>query len=146
MAAVVDASKDSLSSKLMDLVNINHEMDWSDFDDVVKFLEENLDNIINEVHGMDKLLIDDGKTQLNCPPKADSHGHLLLKTLSEKSGDHGILLKREIKVHEMGIDPDESNNSLIEIREDITKAPVEPGPPIMSENQAIVSITRKPSK
>lgn len=151
MTQVVDvgAASGSPSSALMSLVNINHDLDWCDFDEVVKFLEENLDNVINEVHGLDKLLLDDGKTQLNCPPKpeaADSHGNLLMKTISEKAGAHGITLKREFKVHDMGVDPDESDNHLVEIREDIVKAPVEAGPPIFSENLVTVSICRKPTK
>jgi hypothetical protein len=130
----------------MDLVNINHELDWSDFDDVVKFLESNLDGVIAEVHGLDKLLIDDGKTQLNCPPppdSADSHGHLLLRTLSEKAsdGDGGITLKREFKVHLVGPDPDDANRRLVEIREDVVKAPDTAGqPPVQSENVVTVSI------
>jgi hypothetical protein len=151
MSQVVDigVALKSPSSTLMSLVNINHDMDWSDFDDVVKFLEQHLDDVINEVHALDKLLLDDGKTQLNCPPKPDdldSHGNLLLKTISEKEGDHGITLKREFKVHDMGIDPDESDNHLVEIREDIVKAPVDVGPPIYSENLVTVSICRKPTK
>jgi hypothetical protein len=144
----LDAGKasHSPSSALMDLVNIHHEMDWSDFDDVVKFIEENLDKVIDEVHGFDKLLLDDGKTQLNCPPapeSGDSHGGLLLRTLSEKEGDHGVTMKREFKVHDMGIDPDEPENHRVEIREDVIKAPSEAGqPPICSENVAVVSIYR----
>jgi hypothetical protein len=151
MAKVVDVgvASHSPSSALMELVNINHEMDWSDFDDVVKFLEANLDNVINEVHSLDKLILDDGKTQLNCPPKpekTDSHGNLLLKTYSEKDGPHGITLKREFKVHDAGVDPDEADNHLVNIREDIVKAPLESGPPIHSENSVTVSICRKPTK
>mmetsp|Transcript_30295 Transcript_30295/g.54863 ORF Transcript_30295/g.54863 Transcript_30295/m.54863 type:complete len:141 (-) Transcript_30295:157-579(-) len=135
------------SSALMELVNINHEMNSTDFDDVVKFLQTNLDKIINEVHGFDKLLIDDGKTQLNCPPvpeAGDSHGSLLLRTLSEKEGPGGITLKREIKVHDMGVDPDNSDQHKVEIREDIVKAAN--GQPIMSENVVMVSIVRGPTK
>ena len=62
MTKVVDVGVESKSpsSILMSLVNINHELDWSDFDDVVKFLEENVYKVIDEVHGLDKLLLDDG--------------------------------------------------------------------------------------
>jgi hypothetical protein len=136
----------SPSSALMELVNINHEMDWSDFNDVVKFLEENLDKVIKEVHGFDKLLVDDGKTQLNCPPApepGDSHGSLLLKTLSEKLGPSGILLKREFKVYDHGVDPQDKDKHKVQIREDIVKAPEEAGnPPVMTENTVTVSIVR----
>lgn len=145
----IDAGKalHSPSAALMKLVNIHHELDWSDFDAVVKFLEENLDKVIHEVHhDFDKLLIDDGMTQLNCPPApepGDSHGSLLLRTLSEKEGSHGITVRREFKVHDSGADPDDANNRLVEIREDITKAPTEAGqPPIMTENKVTVSIPR----
>ncbi|EEC43120.1 predicted protein [Phaeodactylum tricornutum CCAP 1055/1] len=134
----------NLSSSLMELVNIDHEMDWSDFDEVVKFLEENLYKVIAEVHGFDKLLVDDGKTQLNCPPAAesgDSHGNLLLRTLSEKETSSGLTLKREFKVHDCGVDPDNEDNHKVEIREDVVKAPTESGqPPAMSENVVTVSI------
>lgn len=144
-----DLPSNSPSTYLMELTNINHDMDWSDFDEVVKFLEAYLDKVINEVHGFDKLLLDDGKTQLNCPPKPaslDSRGNLLLKTLSEKHGAHGITVKREFKVHDAGVDPDEPANHLVTIREDIVKAPVEVGPPILSENTVTISICRKPTK
>jgi hypothetical protein len=138
----------SPSSALMELVNINHEMDWSDFNDVVKFLEENLDKVIQEVHGFDKLLVDDGKTQLNCPPApepGDSHGSLLLKTLSEKLGHgSGILLKREFKVYDHGVDPEDNTKHKVHIREDIVKAPEEGQgtSPVMTENKVTVSIVR----
>jgi hypothetical protein len=151
MAQVIDAGAalHSPSATLMSLTNINHEMDWCDFDDVVKFLEENIDSVINEVHGFDKLLLDDGMTQLNCPPKSessDSHGYLLLRTISEKDGQYGITMKREFKVHDLGVDPDNLDNHQIEIREDIVKAPAEAGPPVYSENVVTVSICRKPTK
>jgi hypothetical protein len=144
----LDAGKasHSPSSALMDLVNIHHEMDWSDFDEVVKFLEGNLDRVIAEVHGFHKLLVDDGKTQLNCPPApeaGDSHGSLLLRTLSEKEGAHGVTLKREFKVHDCGADPNQPDHHLVEIREDIVQAPTEAGkPPVMTEHAVTVSINR----
>jgi hypothetical protein len=142
----VGKASHSPSSALMELVNIHHEMDWSDFNLVVQFLEENLDKVIQEVHGFGKLLIDDGKTQLNCPPApepGDSHGSLLLKTLSEKEGTGGILLKREFKVYDQGVDPEDQEKHKVQIREDIVKAPEEAGkPPIMTENKVTVSIVR----
>ena len=67
----------SPSAELMKLVDVDH---MHDFAVVVEYLKANLDNIITEVHGFDKLLIDNGKTQLNCPPApetGDSHGGLL---------------------------------------------------------------------
>ena len=57
----VDAGSQSVSSKFMDLVNIHHAMDWSDFDDIVKFLENHMDDVINDVHKLDKLCLDDGR-------------------------------------------------------------------------------------
>jgi len=130
-------------SALMELVNIDHEMDWSDFNHVVKFLEVNLDAVIKEVHGMDKLLIDDGKTQVNCPPPTEpnAHGSLLMRTLSEKEGTDGVLAKREFKVHYLGVDPEDPEKRKIEIRENIFKAPDSADkPPIMTENVVTVSI------
>jgi hypothetical protein len=147
MVTDIGKASHSPSSALMELVNINHEMDWSDFNDVVQFLELNLDRVIREVHSFDKLLTDDGKTQLNCPPApepGDSHGSLLLKTLSEKLGPSGILLKREFKVYDHGVDPDDETKHKVQIREDIVKAP-EAGKgtsPVMTENKVIVSIVR----
>ena len=74
----------SPSAVFMELVDVDH---MSDFKQVTEFLKSNLDKIIAEVHGFDKLLIDNGKTQLNCPPApepGDTHGSLLIRTLSEK--------------------------------------------------------------
>jgi hypothetical protein len=146
MVTDIGKASHSPSSALMELVNINHEMDWSDFNHVVKFLEVNLDKVIKEVHGFDKLLIDDGKTQLNCPPApepGDSHGSLLLRTLIEKEGFNGILLKREFKVYDHGVDPEDEEKHKVQIREDIVKAPEKAGkPPVMTENKVTVSIYR----
>lgn len=142
----LDAGKASRSpsAALMELVNFHHEIDRSHFDDVVKFLEENLHDVIAEVHSFDKLLIDNGTTQLNCPPApepGDNHGALLLRTLSEKVGPDGIAGKREFKVHDCGVDPKNADNRLVEIREDTMNAPTEAGqPPNMTENAITVSI------
>lgn len=136
----------SPSAELMELVNIEH---MSDFKDVVKFLEQHLDDVIKEVHGFDKLYLDNGKVMLNAPPAAeagDSHGAELLRTLSEKeSADHaGITLKREFKVHSLGVDPSDATRHKVEIREDVVQAPTESGkPPVYQENVVTVSIQRK---
>jgi len=136
----------SPSSELMKLTDIDH---MSDFEEVVAFLMKHLDDVINEVHGFDKLLIDDGKTQLNCPPApetGDSHGAMLLRTLSEKEAPahDNITLKREFKVHDCGVDPEDPNKHKVEIREDTVQTPSEAGkPPIMKENVKVVSITRQ---
>lgn len=130
------AASHSPSAELMKLVDVDHQ---NDFAVVVEYLKTNLDNIITEVHGFDKLLIDNGKTQLNCPPApeaGDSHGGLLIRTVSEKEGTGGITLQREFKVHDLGADPDVPGNHKVEIREDIMK------PPDMSENVTTVSIAR----
>ena len=133
----------SPSAEFMKLVDVDH---MSDFDEVVDFLSTNLDSIIKEVHGFDKLLIDNQKTQLNCPPApepGDSHGALLIRSLSEKEGPGGLTLKREFKVHDMGIDAENAGKHKVEIREDIVKAPTEVGgAPIYAENARVVSITR----
>jgi len=139
----------SPSAEFMHLVDVEKEH-LNDFKDVVAFLEKHLDDIINEVHGFNKLLIDDGKTQLNAPPPpeaGDSHGSLLLRTLSEKDGAGGISLKREFKVHDAGVDPDNSAMHKVEIREDTVTAPTEIGqPPVYKENVVTVSIDRSKAK
>jgi hypothetical protein len=101
----------SPSSELMKLVDVNH---LNDFDKVVGFLKDNLNAIISEVHGFDKLVIDNGVTQINCPPSKDPTdvGQLLLYTLSETHSNDGITLRREFKVHQV--------KEGIEIREDIS--------------------------
>ncbi len=133
----------SPSAEFMKLVDVDH---LADFDDVVAFLSTNLDSIINEVHGFDKLIIDNAKTQLNCPPApeaGDSHGSLLIRTLSEAEGPSGITLKREFKVHDMGVDAETPGNHKVEIREDVVKAPENEGDsPGYVENVRVVSITR----
>jgi hypothetical protein len=71
--------------------------------EVVDFLRAHMDDVINEVHGFGHLLVDDGKVSLNCPPAPesdDTHGGLLIRTVSEQSPDKGehIILSREFKV------------------------------------------------
>ena len=133
----------SPSAEFMKLVDVDH---LSDFDEVVAFLTTNVDKVINEVHGFDKLIIDNQKTQLNCPPApeaGDSHGSLLIRTLSEAEGAFGIALKREFKVHDMGVDAENPGKHKVEIREDIVKAPDNEGDsPVYVENVRVVSITR----
>lgn len=133
----------SPSAEFMKLVDVDH---LSDFDEVVAYLSSNLDKIISEVHGFDKLIIDNQKTQLNCPPApeaGDSHGSLLIRTLSEAEGPNGITLKREFKVHDMGVDTENAGMHKVEIREDVVKAPENEGDsPGYSETVRIVSIVR----
>jgi len=135
----------SPSAAFMHLVDVEKEH-LNDFNEVVAYLKEHLDEIINEVHSFDKLLLDDGKTQLNAPPApeaGDSHGSLLLRTLSEVEGPHGVTLKREFKVHDCGVDPNDATLHKVEIREDTVKAPSEAGqPPLYNENVVTVSIKR----
>jgi hypothetical protein len=149
---VLDAgvASHSPSAELMKLVNIHKAgEDWTDFSTVVAFLQEHLYDIIHEVHvTFDKLLIDDGETQLNCPPPAersDSHGALLLRTLSEQESTQGIVAKREFKVHDCGpAVVNDSRQRIIEIREDVMKAPVEAGQlPIMTEHVTKVTVAVK---
>mmetsp|Transcript_102513 Transcript_102513/g.287332 ORF Transcript_102513/g.287332 Transcript_102513/m.287332 type:complete len:144 (+) Transcript_102513:143-574(+) len=133
----------SPSAEFMKLVDVEH---MSDFDEVVAYLSTNLDKIISEVHGFDKLLIDNEKTQLNCPPApeaGDSHGSLLIRSLSEVAGPAGLTLKREFKVHDLGVDAENPGKHKVEIREDVVKAPTEEGGgPSYVENVRVVSIIR----
>eukprot|EP00980_Cylindrotheca_fusiformis_P015620 scaffold4481_cov121-Cylindrotheca_fusiformis.AAC.16 len=145
MPQTLDAGKanHSPSSEFMELVDVEH---MSDFQQVVDYLKLNLDKIISEVHGFDKLLIDNGKTSLNCPPapeKGDTHGSLLIRSLSEKESSQGLMLKREFKVHDCGVDEENAGMHKVEIREDVIQAP-EPGKttPVMVENVVVVSINR----
>eukprot|EP00429_Kryptoperidinium_foliaceum_P001556 CAMPEP_0176027048 /NCGR_PEP_ID=MMETSP0120_2-20121206/13260_1 /TAXON_ID=160619 /ORGANISM="Kryptoperidinium foliaceum, Strain CCMP 1326" /LENGTH=137 /DNA_ID=CAMNT_0017360253 /DNA_START=60 /DNA_END=473 /DNA_ORIENTATION=+ len=128
----------SPSAELMKLVDVDH---LADFDQVVAFLSTNLDKVIKEVHGFDKLLLDNEKTQLNCPPApeaGDTHGAELIRTLSEKEGDQGVTLKREFKVHDLGADPENPGKHKVEIREDIVTPPDG-----YKENVRVISIVRE---
>eukprot|EP00934_Nitzschia_sp_Nitz4_P009232 Nitzschia sp. Nitz4//scaffold188_size43225//8310//8927//NITZ4_007343-RA/size43225-snap-gene-0.38-mRNA-1//-1//CDS//3329539838//9222//frame0 len=130
----------SPSAELMKLVDIDH---LSDFEEVVAFISANVDKVIAEVHGFDKLFLDNEKVMLNCPPapeSGDSHGSELIRTLSEKEGPGGVALKREFKVHDMGVDAENAGQHKIEIREDVVKAGN--NGPEYSENIKVVSITR----
>lgn len=142
----LDAGKalHSPSAELMKLVDVDH---MSDFQQVVEYLQVNLDKIISEVHGFDKLFVDNETTLLNCPPapeQGDSHGSLLIKTLSEKEGPFGLTLKREFKVHDCGVDNESPEKRKVEIREDVVRAPTEGEGqgPVMNENVVVVSIAR----
>ena len=85
------------------------------------------------------------QTMLNCPPapeSSDSHGNELIRTLSEKQTSLGIALKREIKVHVLGPDPDDATKTRIEIREDMVHGG-DDGKPAYSEHRETISIVRK---
>lgn len=114
----------SPSSELMKLADVNH---LNDFDQVVNFLKNNLNAIISEIHGFDKLVIDNGVTQINCPPSKDPTdiGQLLLYTLSETHNNDGITMRREFKVHQV--------KEGIEIREDISGNE-------MKENRIVITL------
>lgn len=137
------AALHSPSAELMKLVDVDH---MSDFDQVVGFLSKNMDKVIAEVHGFDKLIIDNKKTQLNCPPApetGDSHGSLLIKTLSEAQDKNGVTLKREFKVHDLGVDAEDAKLHKVEIREDVVGAPTTPGgPPVFSEKIRVERLAR----
>ncbi|CAB1103125.1 unnamed protein product [Ectocarpus sp. CCAP 1310/34] len=79
-------------------------------------------SVVREVHGegqprhQGRLTIDNHRVMLNCPPapeKGDSHGHILMKTISERTCELGISMKREFRVC------DEGDN--MHVREDICK-------------------------
>jgi hypothetical protein len=82
---------------------------------------------------------------LNCPPAPesnDSHGNELIRTLSERQTEHGITIKREIKVHSLGPDPEKAGFTKVEVREDSFR----PGPDGVAkyhENKAVVAVQRK---
>mmetsp|Transcript_17126 Transcript_17126/g.25345 ORF Transcript_17126/g.25345 Transcript_17126/m.25345 type:complete len:164 (+) Transcript_17126:114-605(+) len=119
----------------------------NDFKDVVDFLRLHLDDVINEVHGFEKLLVDDGKVSLNCPPPpeaGDTHGGLLVRTISEQSPDEGehIILSREFKVHDLGACSDDSPFHRIEIRCDVTRMMPDDSR-ILEEEKAVVEVLRK---
>jgi len=97
----------------MEMVDVDH---MKDFDQVVAYLQGHLMDVINDVRSFDKVLLDNGKTQLNVPPpldEKDDHGSLLLRTLSEQENAQGIVCKREFKVHTL-------SNGRVEIREDVS--------------------------
>ena len=130
----------SPSTELMQLVNIhsNNNNTTTDFTTITTYIEKHLYDIIHEIHHTyDKLLIDNGQVQINCPPHhpevdhSDTHhpihtsSTLILRTLSEKemANHSGIVAKREIKVYDCGPDPTEPNKfRTILIREDIIEA------------------------
>mmetsp|Transcript_3258 Transcript_3258/g.5052 ORF Transcript_3258/g.5052 Transcript_3258/m.5052 type:complete len:146 (+) Transcript_3258:18-455(+) len=138
-----DLSKKLFSSQLQELCAASN---LNDFEDVVEFLKKHLDDVISEVHGIGKLIVDDGKVSLNCPPapeSGDSHGGLLIRTISEQSPDQGehIVLSREFKVHDMGKSDVHEGMHKIEIRCDVTKMLNEERK--LEEQKVIVEILRK---
>lgn len=82
---------------------------------------------------------------LNCPPapeSKDSHGNELIRTLSEKQDGQGITLKREVKVHVLGLDPNDASKQQVEIREDMVR-PGADGKPAYTEHRRTISVARK---
>lgn len=143
--AWTDVSKKLFSAQLMSLCAASN---LNDFQDVVIFLQEHMDDVINEVHGFGHLLVDDGKVSLNCPPApedGDSHGGLLIRTISEQSPDGGehIVLSREFKVHKLGKSDADPKADKIEIRCDVTKMTNDSRQ--LAEEKAVVDIVRRPA-
>ena len=162
----------SPSTDLMKLVNIHPNTvgdtgttstTWTDFTTITNYIQEHLYDIIYEMHHTyDKLLLDDGEVQINCPPHTedDSHHHttsdtnhstLLLRTLSEKEATNGsgITAKREIKVYDCGPvvteDEDDTNLRSILIREDVVQAShdVNDTHPILTEQSITIRVPQK---
>lgn len=152
----------SPSTELMKLVNIHANegsMDavgpaWTDFTTITDYIHEHLYDIIYEMHHTyDKLLIDNGQVQINCPPSEDtnssntSHSTLLLRTLSEKEATNGsgITAKREIKVYDCGPATGDDNHRSILIREDIVQAShdVNDTHPILTEQSITIRVPEK---
>lgn len=144
----------------MSMVNIHnqpHQLDDNrvSLDAIVAFLTDHLDAIIHEVHhDFDKLLVDDGETQLNCPPPpepGDNHGALLLRAISEQHDANGIAARRDIRVHDCGIVPTGETTSsqpsllhTVEIRESRVHAATTAGePPVATEQTVTVQIQRR---
>ncbi|CAN0104398.1 unnamed protein product [Ectocarpus sp. 12 AP-2014] len=110
----------SPSAALMTLVDCDH---LNDFNAVCEYLAVHAHEVVREVHGegeprhQGRLTIDNhSRVMLNCPPApedGDSHGHILMKTISERSCELGISMKREFRVC------DEGDN--MHVREDICK-------------------------
>ena len=159
----------SPSTELMKLVTMHTDdtttattSTASDFTTITNYIEKHLYDIIHEIHHTyDKLLIDDGRVQINCPPlnpDADdiyriddtkNHHHpgntLLLRTLSETpaTNGNGIVAKREIKVYDCGPDETERHKyRTILIREDIVQASnnVNDTHPVLTEQSATIRI------
>ena len=120
----------SPSTELMTLVNIHNDT-WTDFTTITNYIQKHLYEIVHEIHDTyDKLLIDNGQVQINCPPIPEpvdsdaSSSTLLLRTLSEKEADGvGIIVRREIKVYDCGPDGDDHRSILI--REDTVQVPLD---------------------
>ncbi|KNC83940.1 hypothetical protein SARC_03834 [Sphaeroforma arctica JP610] len=102
---VCDIGAENTCAKIMQLCAAEESL-VDNFDEVTHYLQKHLNEIIGSVHSMDKdaqrLMADDGVTQVCAPPApeaGDSHGGLLLKTYSEKIEDGHVALTREFKVH-----------------------------------------------
>jgi hypothetical protein len=118
-------SEHNVAGELMKLAQADLDH-MNDFNEVVEHLKKNTFEIVNYVHNMDRLMIDDGHTLLNCPPGAeegDDHGGLLIRTYSEQVDKFNVeahpLLSREFKVHDLGTTNEGSNK--VEIRCDVTR-------------------------
>lgn len=150
----------SPSTELMKLVNIHDETTaTTDFATITNYIEKHLYDIIHEIHHTyDKLLIDDGQVQINCPPLNpdeihDHHHHhnhgssLLLRTLSEKeaTSGSGIVARREIKVYDCGPDETEQKFRTVLIREDMVQAShdVNDTHPVLSEQSVTIRVLQK---
>jgi len=138
--ALCDAGAHSATAVLLRLCSAGN---LNDFDEVVDFLKYHIDDVIQEVHSFDKLLVDDGVTSLNAPPepeKGDNHGGLLIRTLSEVESEEHPILKREFKVHDLS-NPESEDLHKIEIRCDVTRRTDE-GDQI-NEQKTVVEVRRR---
>eukprot|EP00121_Abeoforma_whisleri_P010151 Awhi_evm1s9355 len=98
---IANMATDNVASTFMNMVQAEKAQD-SNFEEVVEFLKNNYKAIVKYVHDMDKLMIDDGKVMLNCPPapeKGNNHGDELIRTYAEIMEDEHIAISREFKVH-----------------------------------------------
>eukprot|EP00903_Cladosiphon_okamuranus_P008491 g8158.t1 len=109
----------SPSAALMTLVDCDH---LNDFDAVCNYVSTHAMEVVREVHGVGtarhqgRLTIDNHRVLLNCPPApedGDSHGHILIKTISERSSELGISMKREFRVCD--------EQDTIHVREDMSQ-------------------------
>jgi hypothetical protein len=57
---MINAGENSISSKFMDMVSIHHAMNLPDFEKIVAFLVDHMDDVISDVHKLNKLSLDDG--------------------------------------------------------------------------------------
>jgi hypothetical protein len=140
------------SAELQELVDAQSH---HTFEEVCAFLTQGggkkLAEVINDVHGKDpthtRLMVDNGSVSINCPPPpeaGDSHGGLLLRSISDRilhdeAGEERITLSREFKVHVVGAG--EGGKQKIEIRCDTT-SPSDDNPEkhVIKEDRVIVEL------